>query len=326
MSRLVAIVAVVCVLAGLAMPASAQRLPKIGYLVFGVIRDEPTGERKAFLDGLAELGWIPGKNVEIVYRSAQFEQEFLGALCGDLAREKVEVLATVGELSTLACIKAAPQVPIVCLACADPTATGVAESLARPDRNATGLTLSHRDLAPKRIEFLKLAIPGAVRIAFLRDASHWGSEGEARSAQAAARQSGMSAIQVPVTSQADLNRQLQRIASDPPDALYVGFSPGLVVQNRTLIAQFGRDHRIAVVSAWAALTEAGGLLSYAPSTAAMFRRGAYYVDRILRGAKPAELPIEQASKLDLVINLDTARRLGLALPPDLLLRADRVIQ
>lgn len=312
--------------AALSAPASAQRLPKLGYLVLGSIRDQPTGERKAFLDGLAERGWVMGKTVDIVYRAAEYEPEFLRSLCEELLQEKVDVLTTVGELSTLACQKATRSVPIVCLACGDPIVTGVAESFARPERNATGLSLSHSELAPKRIEFLRLAAPAAQRIAFLWDRSNRGSANEVQRAESAAKAAGMRTTRMFVDSQADLNRSLEQLASEPPDALYVSFAPGLILQNRTAIARLGVERRFAVVSAWAAMTDAGGLLSYAPDTEALFYRGAYYVDRILKGAQPAQLPIEQASKIELVVNLDTARRLRLTLPPELLLRANRVIE
>jgi len=326
MNRWIAVTALSVAFAAISAPLSAQRLPKIGYLVFGSIRDQPTGERKAFLDGLAERGWVVGKSIDIVYRAAEYEAEFLNPICEELLHEKVDVLTTVGELSTLACQKATRTVPIVCLACGDPIASGVAESFARPERNATGLSLSHTELGPKRIEFLKLAVPSAERIAFLWDQANKGSVGEVALAEAAAKAAGMRTIQMGVESQADINRRMEQIASDPPDALYVSFAPGLILQNRTAIAQLGVERRFAVISAWAAMTDAGGLLSYAPDTEALFYRGAYYVDRILKGAQPAQLPIEQASKIELVINLDTARQLGLTLPPELLLRANRVIE
>ncbi|HSH07187.1 MAG TPA: ABC transporter substrate-binding protein [Burkholderiales bacterium] len=326
MNYRVAGIALLVALALLSANAAAQRLPKIGYLVFGSIRDQPTGERKAFLDALAERGWVVGKTIDIVYRAAEYEPEFLRALCENLLQEKVDVLTTVGELSTLACQKATRSVPIVCLACGDPIFTGVAESFARPGRNATGLSLSHGELAPKRIEFLKLAAPAAERIAFLWDRSNKGSANEVQIAERAAQAAGMQSMRMVVESQTEMNRSLEQLARDPPDALYVSFAPGLILQNRTAIAQLGVEHRFAVISAWAAMTEAGGLLSYAPDTMALFHRGAYYVDRILKGAQPAELPIERADKIELVINLETARKLGITLPPDLLLRATRVIE
>lgn len=326
MNYRVAGIALLVALALLSANAAAQRLPKIGYLVFGSIRDQPTGERKAFLDALAERGWVVGKTIDIVYRAAEYEPEFLRALCENLLQEKVDVLTTVGELSTLACQKVTRSVPIVCLACGDPIFTGVAESFARPGRNATGLSLSHGELAPKRIEFLKLAAPAAERIAFLWDRSNKGSANEVQIAERAAQAAGMQSMRMVVESQTEMNRSLEQLARDPPDALYVSFAPGLILQNRTAIAQLGVEHRFAVISAWAAMTEAGGLLSYAPDTMALFHRGAYYVDRILKGAQPAELPIERADKIELVINLETARKLGITLPPDLLLRATRVIE
>jgi len=322
----VALIALLVAFSAMPPAVLAQQRPTIGYLVFGSIRDQPSSERKAFLDGLAERGWIPGKTIDIVYRAAEYEEAFLRPICEELLRQEIDVLTTVGELSTLACLQVTRTVPVVCLACGDPVGAGVAESLRRPDRNATGLSLTHSELAPKRIEFLRLAVPAANRIAFLWDRRNRSSTMEAENAQAAARGVGMQTVAMPVESQAELNRRLKQIANDPPDALHVGFAPGVILQNRTAIARLGLAHRVAVISAWASMTDAGGLLSYAPDTVALFYRGAYYVDRILKGTQPAELPIEQASKIDLVINLDTARRLGITLPPDLLLRADRVVE
>ena len=131
---------------------------------------------------------------------------------------------------------------------------------------------------------------------------------------------------VPVDSQSSLHAGLERIARARPDAIYMSFAAGVIARNRTTIAEFGLRHRLPVVSGWTFMTEAGGLLSYSPDIQAMFRRSAYYVDRIIKGAKPGELPIEQATKIELVVNLATARRLGITLPPDILLHADRVIE
>ena len=169
-------------------------------------------------------------------------------------------------------------------------------------------------------------MPSAKRVAILWEARNSNAETESATAQAAARNVGLAVERVPVESQAALNSVLKRLAAQAPDAIYVSFAAGVIASNRTAIAEFGLRHRVPVISGWGFMTEAGGLLSYAPDVPAMFRRSAYYVDRILKGVAPADLPIEQASKIELMVNLQTARRLGLNLPPDLLLRADRVIE
>ena len=269
---------------------------------------------------------MPGKSVALIYRSAENEPSFLRAMCEELLREEVDVLATPGAAATLAALASTRTVPIVFLALGDPVGVGATDSVARPTRNATGTTFISSELAGKRIELLKLAVPAAKRVAFLWESDNRNARGESLSAQAAARSLGLGVETVAVDSQAGLNSALRRLARQPADALYVSFAAGVISANRTAIAEFGLDHRMPVISGWDFMTEAGGLFSYAPDVPAMFRRSAYYVDRILKGAKPAELPIERATKIELVVNLGTARRLGLTLPPDLLLRADRVIE
>ncbi len=306
--------------------AADGRVPKVGYLSFGPITDIPSRERQALLDGLRALGWLPGKSIELIYRSAEGEPAFLPAMCDELLRQKVDVLATPGAAATLAAIRATQNVPIVFLALGDPVAVGATDSVARPSRNATGTSFLSSELAGKRIELLRLAVPAAKRIAILWERSNRNAQIESENAQAAARSVGLGVQPVHVDSQAETNLAFEQLAAQRPDALYVCFTAGLISSNRTAFAEFGLRHRVAVISGRDFFTEAGGLLSYAPDLPAMFERSAYYFDRILKGAKPIDLPIEQATKIELIINLRTARSLGLKLPPDLLLRADRVIE
>jgi putative ABC transport system substrate-binding protein len=325
MNHRFALAALFIAFASLATSVAAQRIPKVGYLVLEPVRAEPSGMRKAFLDALAGYGWEVGKSVSIVYRSAENEPEFLETLCEELVREKVDVLATVGVQPTLACVKTTKVVPIVFLL-GDPIKLGVTESLARPAINATGVSSNMSELAAKRIELLRLALPKAKRVALLWDQRNQNSIVEMKNAQNAVRESGMKPLPMPVDSQAGLNRRFEEIAADPPDALYVGFGPGVVPQNRTAIAEVALKHRVALVSGWSFMTDAGGLLSYSPSMLAVFQRSAYFVARVLKGVKPGDLPIEQIRTIDLVINLRTAQKLGLTLPPELMLFATRVIE
>jgi len=306
--------------------AQGTRIPRIGYLVLESMREVPSRERLAFLEGLRDFGLIDGETLHIVYRSAENEPDFLRPMCEELLREKVDVLATVGALPTLACLEVTRTVPIVFLAAGDPIGIGAAETLARPGRNATGVSYILSDLAGKRVEFLRLVAPDARRVAFLWDQTHRESQIETETAQASAARLGIRAESVPVNSQSALRAGLERIARNRPDALYVSFVAGVIARNRTAIAAFGIRHRLPVISGWSYITEAGGLLSYAPDIQAMFRRSAYYVDRILKGTKAGELPIEQATKIELVVNLGTARKLGITLPPEIALHADRVIE
>ncbi|HZM35190.1 MAG TPA: ABC transporter substrate-binding protein [Burkholderiales bacterium] len=302
--------------------ALAQRArPRIGYLTLPSISDPPSRERQAFLDGLADFGLVQGRTVDILYRSAENEPLFLTAMCEELLREKVDVLATPGSQATLAALKTTRGTPIVFLALGDPVGVGAADSIARPGRNATGVSFYSSELAGKRIEFLRSALPSARRVAFLWERGNVNAGIEADAALASARQLGIAAEAMPVASQPEVNAALARIPLGRYDALYVAFAAGVIADNRTAIAELGLRHRLPVISGWRFLTEAGGLLSYAPDIPDMFRRSAYYVDRILKGAKASELPIERATTIDLVINMGTARALGLSLPRDLLLRA-----
>lgn len=326
MNRHLALAALCIAFASLATPVAAQRIPKVGYLVLEPVRAEPSGMRKAFLDALAGYGWAIGKSVQIVYRSAENEPEFLETLCAELVREKVDVLATVGVQPTLACMKTTNAVPIVFLSVGDPVNLGVTESLARPAINATGVSSNMSELAAKRVDLLRLALPKAKRVALLWDERNQNSIVEVKNAQKAVREAGMQPIPMPVDSQAGLTLRFEQIAADPPDALYVGFGPGVVPQNRMAIAEVALKNRVALVSGWDFMTDAGGLLSYSPNMLAIFERGAYFVDRVLKGVKPGDLPIEQMRTIDLVINLRTAQKLGLTLPPELMLFATRVIE
>ena len=306
--------------------AARDGVPRIGYLSFHSIAEHPSRERQAFLDGLRDFGLIPSQSVEMVYGSAENEPIFMRPMCEELLRKKVDVLATVGAIATLAALRTTRTVPIVFLAMGDPVGIGVSDSLARPTRNATGTTFIANELAGKRIELLKLAVPTVKRVAFLWDPRNRNAQIETDSARAAAEKVGIIPEAIPVATQAELNSVFVRIAARPHDALYASFATGVIADNRTSIVEFGLRHRIPVISGWGFMTEAGGLFSYAPDVLAMFRRSAYYVYRILNGANPADLPIERATSVKLLVNLGTARRLGLTLPPGLLLRADRLIE
>jgi putative tryptophan/tyrosine transport system substrate-binding protein len=301
--------------------AQRRRLSRIGYLSLHSISEPASRERQAFLDGLAEFGLVPGRSVELLYRSAENEPLFLAGMCEELLREKPDVIATPGSQATLAALKATRTTPIVFLALGDPVGVGAADSIARPGRNATGVSFFSSELAGKRLEFLRSVLPSARRVAFLWEERNVNADIEAEAALAFARRLGMAPEAMPVVSQAQVNAALERIAQGRYDALYVAFTAGVIADNRTAIAALGLRERLPVISGWSFLTEAGGLLSYAPDIPDMFRRSAYYVDRILKGAKAAELPIERATTIDLVINMSTARALRLKLPPDLLLRA-----
>ncbi len=306
--------------------AQGARLPRIGYLVLTPITEPPSRERQAFLDGMREYGHVPGRTVEIIYKSAEGEVEFIDAVAQDLVRQRPDVIAVSGAVAVLAAKKATQTIPIVMLSLGDPIGTGVVPSLARPGGNLTGVSFISSDLAAKRLQFARQCVPAAKRLAVVWDRRNANSRAESRAVLAAAKDSDLTAESLGLASDAELVRTLDRLATARPDILYVTFEGGLVAGNRTTLAEFGLQQRIPLVSGWSYLTEAGGLLSYAPDIPAMFYRAAYYVDRVLKGANPGQLPIEMPTKVNLTVNLRTARAIGVAIPRELLLRADHIIE
>jgi putative ABC transport system substrate-binding protein len=311
-----------------AWPALAQppRIPRIGYLVLPSLSDVPSRERQAFLDGLRELGYLPGKTIEIIYASAESEIEFLEAACADLLKQKVELIVTSGAQASIAAQKVTRSVPIVFTALGDPVGIGAVHSLARPGGNVTGVSFISSELAGKRMQLLKDLLPAAKRIAVLWNPDNPNSLNEMRAAVAGASTLKLAIQDLPVTSHRELAAALKSLEGRKPDALYVSFEGGLIAAHRGEIAEFGVRARVPVVSGWTFLTEAGGLFSYAPDIPVIYRRAAHYVQRILKGAKPGDLPIELPTTIELVLNAKTARALGVKFPQELLLRADRVIE
>jgi len=305
--------------------AQARR-PRIGYLLLSSRQENPSRERQAFLDGLREFGYAPGKNLEIDYASVEGEAEFLPDACRDLLAKGVDMIVTAGAEAALAAKAATKTVPIVFLALGDPVGVGVVSELARPGGNVTGVSFLSSELAGKRMQILQEAVPGVREIAIVWDPGNRHTRVEAKAATAAARRLSMHPRQVPLKRRAAFDATFAPLIARKPQAIYVAFGQGSIVDHRTAIAEFGLREGIPVISGWGSLTEAGGLFSYAPNIPAMFHRGAYYVSRLLAGAKPGDLPVEQATLIELLVNARTARILGIAVPPSILIRADRVIE
>jgi putative ABC transport system substrate-binding protein len=317
-------------LAALALPALAARaqgrLPRLGYLVLGSVTEPPSRERQAFLDGLRERGYVPGKTIEILYASAENDPGFLESVCQDLVAKKPNLIAVSGAEAVLAAKRATSTIPIVMLAIGDPEAIGAVQSLARPGGNITGASFLSSDLASKRLELMRDIVPKAKRVMVLWNGANPNSQAEARAAIDSARKLGLVPDGRAVGTDREVAAALEAMASSRPDVLYVAFSGSLIASNRTLIAESALKHRVPSVSGWGFFAEAGGLMSYAPDIPGTFHRGAYYVERILKGAKPADLPIELPTRVEFVVNLKTAKALGLKIPKEVLLRADRVIE
>ncbi len=303
---ILATVALVLALVAAPLGAEAQqatKVPRIGWLGFGFGTSPAAMElMDAFRKGLRQHGWVEGQNVVIEYRSAEGRAERFPDLAAELVRLPVDVLVTSsGEPAILALKRATTTIPIVMAVSADPVGTGLVASLARPGGNVTGLSILATEVAGKRLEFLKEIVPRASRVAVLWNAAYPGKALELRETQSAARVLGMSLRPVEVREPGDLPAAFSAIAMAKPDAL-ITFADPLTNTHRTQIVEFAVRNRLPVISEVRFFADEGGLMTYGPSVTDMCRRAAIYVDKILKGAKPGDLPVEQPTKFELVIN------------------------
>jgi putative ABC transport system substrate-binding protein len=323
-ATLVALLLLAPPLAGEAQTTS-DRLVRIGYLHLQPIMPEPSPERGAFLDGLRNLGYEAGRNLILEYRSAFMRAELLPDLVEELVAAKVDVIVAIGSEAAMAAKQGTTSVPIVIPAVADPVSAGLVASLPRPGGNVTGLTFMAPELAGKRLQLLREAFPKTTRVAVLWNGGNPGSTQEWQAAQATARTLGLALQSLEIRSVRDLPAALSTLGRDRPHALYVVGDP-ITSSTRHIIVEAANNQRLPAMYSWREFVDAGGLMAYSAPLPELFRRAAVYVDRIVKGAKPADLPVERPTKFDLVINRKTARALGLAIPPALLLRADLVIE
>jgi putative tryptophan/tyrosine transport system substrate-binding protein len=272
---------------------------------------------------LRELGYVEGKNILIEYRYADGKPERLPDLAAELVHLKVDVIVTSGS-AILPAKKASATIPIVFGAHADPVGSGLVSSLARPGGNITGLSLMTPDLDGKRLELFKEAFPEVARVAFLRV---WGGTRKPAPTdiEAAAKALGLKLQSLEVRSLDDFDSALARAKRDGAQALITTPHPLINTQQRQVL-DFAAKNRLPAMYPSSEFVEAGGLMSYAPNYTDYWRRAADYVDKILKGAKPADLPVEQPKKLELIVNLKTAKQIGVIIPPNFLARADRVIR
>jgi len=299
------------------------KLPTIGFLGANNASFE-RASTDAFVQRLRELGWIENQTVAIEYRWAEGREERFAEIVAEFIRLKVNVILTYATPSSLAAKKATAVIPIVFAAAGDPVGTGLVASLARPGGNITGLSIQQTDLASKRLELLREVLPGLRKVAILVNIGSPNSVLEMGEAQAAARTLGLAVVTSEVQRADDITHAFDALKGGA-DALYVCTSP-LLTTNRIRIISLALAARLPTMHGFRAFTEAGGLMSYGPNFPALFRRAAEYVDKILHGAKPGDLPVEQPTKFDLVINLTTAKALDLNVSPSLLARADEVIE
>jgi ABC-type uncharacterized transport system substrate-binding protein len=298
-----------------------EKVPRLGVLLFSNPQADP--QMKRLHSGLRELGYEEGKNLFIFYRYAEGKPERLADLAAALLREKPDlVLAFGGDVAPYA-VKATSTIPIVFVSSADPIQLGLAASLARPAGNATGITFLLDDTASKRLELLKEAVPRVQHAAFLWNPDH--PDNELRETQRAARSLNMRLQLVEMRGSGDLDSAFRAIIDGSCDALYVVSSRHTVL-NIPAIVDFATRNRLPLAGGWGAWARAGGLLSYGPNIDDMTRRVVTYVDKILKGAKPADLPVQQPTKFEFVVNAKAAKAIGIDVPPTLLARADEVIE
>jgi putative ABC transport system substrate-binding protein len=278
-----------------------------------------------FREGLRERGYVIGRDLVVEYRWAEGRYERLPALVDELIALEVDVLVTAGTPAALAVKRATTRIPLVMVAVGDPVGSGLVESLGRPGGNLTGLVSIAPDLEGKRLELLNEIVPRLSAVAFLKNPANRFHVTSEKQARAAARTLHLTAEFFPVRTAADLDPAFQAIADRKPGAL-VMLADRVFLHNRARIVEFTERSRLPAVYPYYELVEAGGLMCFGPSYPGMHRRAAYYVDRILKGARPADLPMEQPEKFELVVNLKTARQLGLTIPPSVLMRADQVLE
>jgi putative ABC transport system substrate-binding protein len=304
------------------LAARAQKSPpRIGWLVFGDAKLEPIDQ--SLKDALAQGGLVDGRNIEIVFRYANGRSDRLAELSAELIAQKPNLLLGVGSPVVMPLFEATKGgVPIVGGISESPMRAGIAVSLARPGKNFTGVTFLTDEMAAKRIELLKEVAPNAKRVAVIFNPQHF--DDEVTFARRGAESLGIELTTHPINDVADLDAALHAVSAGADSLLVISSRLTGIVAAK--IAQYGQEHRLPVIASWREFVASGALLSYGPSRIFEAKRLAGYVQKVLNGEKPADLPIEQPVKFELVINLKTAKALGLTVPPSLLGRADEVIE
>ena len=316
------------VLLATTFPAEAQqptRMPRIGYL--NAVSPSNRSDRiEALRQGLRELGYVEGKNILIESRYAEGKLDRLPALAAELVRLKVDVIVTSGPLPTRATKDATSTIPIVMAQDSDPVGNGFVASLARPGGNITGLSALRPELSGKRLELLKEIVPRLSRVAVFGTSTQPGNAQMLKEIELAAGVFGVKLQFVDILGPKDIESAFRAAGKGRADAVLMLAAGSLVTSHRTEIVELAVKSRLPVIYPNSQWVDAGGLMTYGASNTYMERRAATYVDKILKGAKPTDLPVEQPTKFELVINLKAAKQIGLTIPPNVLVRADRVIK
>jgi len=315
----------------LAAPLAAEaqqpiRGRQLGLLLPYIESDSQAQARvTAFRASLHERGWTDGRNVQFEFRYTEGQSERLPSLAADLVQRRVDVIVTAGTEATDAARRATKSIPIVMAAVGDPIAAGFIASLARPGGNVTGASLLATELTAKRLELLKEVLPSLSRLAVLWSAANASVIQKLKQIQAAAPQFGVQLHPVELRAPGDLEKGFDSAVRFGAQAVMTT-EDAIQITYRARVVELGRRHRLPVASEFAEFAQAGSLMSFGPSILDQFRSAAGYVDKLFKGAKPEDLPVEQATRFELMINLKTAKALGLTIPPSLLARADQVIE
>jgi putative ABC transport system substrate-binding protein len=318
--------ALIALLCPLCLPVEAQQVknvPRVGFLMPGS-RTTYAVRTEAFQKGLHELGYSEGQNIAIEWRFAENKRDRLADLVADLMRLKVDVIVTSTTPVAEAVLRATRTIPIVMAASADPVGTGLVASLARPGGNITGLSMLGPETDGKALEVLQETLPKLMRVAYLLDPSNAGQASRLNALEIAAQTLRLQIQSLEVRTPNDLESALELALSNRADALFVPAAMSSVYRKR--IVAFAAKKRLPAMYNDSESAEAGGLMSYGVYLPALFHRAATYVDKILKGKKPTDLPVEQPTKFEFIINLKTAKQIGLTIPPNVLARADRVIK
>jgi putative ABC transport system substrate-binding protein len=308
-------------------PTAARSQPSGRVQRIGVLLHDgaPPGLLETFRAGLRDLGHVEGKTVAIETRDAAGRTERLGPLADELVRLKVDVILALNTPASQAAKKATATIPIVIARTADPVHSGLVASLAHPGGNVTGLSYNNTELGPKRIQLLREILPSVSRVAVLSNADNPGHALQIPVMERASADLGLKLSSFTIRRPDEVPAALQSVVRARAEALFV-LDDTALTRHRAQILKLAAAHRLPVVSRYRDFAEAGGLIAYGPSLPAVYRRTAHYVDRILKGAKPGDLPLEEPTEFDLVVNLKTAKRLGLTIPPSVLLTASSVIE
>jgi ABC-type uncharacterized transport system substrate-binding protein len=323
MRKAVLSILIVAALLAVGVIADAQQRAKIPWI--GYLTGAGSGPAPAFILGLRDLGYVEGKNIALVFRTTEGKSERFADLAGELVRLKVDIIIADGSVPTLALKKATSTIPIVMTNSTDPVGTGLVASFARPGGNVTGLTNISAEIGRKILELLKEIVPKLTRVAILTTESA-ASDAFLKQAEAPARALKIQLIPVVVQGPADFEGAFRAMTKEKVNGLVIRLQPNRYSAHFKRLAELSMKNRLPSIAQFSTWTDVGGLMSYGSDLNDQYRRAAIYVDKLLKGRKAAELPVEAPMKFEFVINLKAARQIGLTIPPNVLARADRVIK